>query len=142
MAILYITAVIFLFVIIAFTWYELDQLEPLEKVMYISIGLMISLVVTVILFNFSSKGIEYPVQEMFTTIRNVTILAIMPINAILLLPYLGKQIAKLRFDEITEDEFSKKIIIFAIILIAFAIFEVKYLNSMQLGILDIMNKMS
>ena len=142
MAILYITAVIFLFVIIAFTWYTLDQLEPFEKVIYISVGLMISLIVTVILFNFSSKGIEYQVEEMFTTIRNVTILAIMPINAILLLRYLGKQIGKLRFDKITEDEFSKRIIIFAIILIAFAIFEVKYLTSMQLGVLDIMNKMS
>lgn len=142
MAILYITAVIFLFVIIAFTWYALEQLELIEKTIYIGIGLMVSLLITVILFNFSSRGIEYPVREMFTTIRNVTILAIMPINAILLLPYIGKQLAKLRFDEITEDEFSKRIIIFAIIIIIFAIFEVKYLNNMQLGILDIMNKMS
>lgn len=142
MAILYITAIIFLFVIIAFTWYTLSELEPVEKIMYISIGLMVSLVVTVVLFNFSSKGIEYPVEEMFTTIRNITILAIMPINAILLLPYSGKQISKLKFDEITEDEFSKRIIVFAIILIAFAIFEVKYLTSIQLGILDIMSKMS
>lgn len=142
MAILYITAVIFIFVIISFTWYSLEQLEFAPKIMFISIGLMASLLITVILFNFSSKGIEYPVREMFTTIRNITILAIMPINAILLLPYLGKQIAKLRFDEITEDKFSKRIIIFGIILIVFAIFEVKYLNTMQLGILDIMNKMS
>ena len=142
MAILYITAIIFLFVIIAFTWYTLSELEPVEKIMYIAIGFMISLVVTVVLFNFSSKGIEYPVEEMFTKIRNITILAIMPINAILLLPYLGKQISKLKFDEITEDEFSKRIIVFAIILIAFAIFEVKYLTSIQLGILDIMSKMS
>ena len=103
---------------------------------------MASLLITVLLFNFSSKGIEYPAREIFTTIRNITILAIMPINAILSLPYLGKQIAKLRFDEITEDKFSKRIIIFVIILIAFAIFEVKYLNAMQLGILNIMNKMS
>ena len=142
MAILYITAIIFIFVIISFTWYTLEQLEIIEKVIFIAIGLMASLFVTLILFNYSSEGIEYPVYEMFTKIRNITILAIMPINAILILPYLGKQIAKLRFDEITEDKFSKRIIIFAVILIAFAIFEVKYLNAMQLGILSIMNKMS
>ena len=142
MAILYITAIIFIFVIISFTWYTLEQLEMTEKVIFISIGLMASLLITVLLFNFSSRGIEYTVHEIFTTIRNITILAIMPINAILILPYLGKQIAKLRFDEITEDKFSKRIILFAVILIAFAIFEVKYLNAMQLGILNIMNKMS
>jgi hypothetical protein len=84
MAILYITAIIFIFVIISFTWYTLEQLEIVEKVIFIAIGLMASLFVTLILFNYSSKGIEYPVYEIFTTIRSITILAIMPINAILI----------------------------------------------------------
>ena len=101
-----------------------------------------SLVATVYLFNISGKSVEYPVKEMFVTVRNAAILAIMPVNAILIMPFLGKQIAKLKFEEITEDEFVKKIIIFIVILIIFAIFEVKYLTNMQLGILNIMNNMS
>ena len=142
MAILYFTAIIFLFVIVAFTWYTLEQIEWIEKIIYIAIGLMLSLVITVYLFNMSAKGVGYPVEEMFLTVRNAIILAIMPINAIMIMPYIGKQIAKLKFDEITEDKFVKKILIFIVVVMALAIFETKYLTNMQLGILNIMNNMS
>lgn len=138
MGILYFTSVIFLFVIIAFTWYALDQLEFSEKVLFIVIGLLVAFIVTTFLFNISARNIEYPAEGMMESIRKVTILAIMPINAILFMPYIGKEIGKLKFDEITQEHFAKQMIILTLLLIVLAVFEYKYLIKFQVGILDIM----
>lgn len=138
MGILYFTAVIFLFVIIAFTWYALDQLEVSEKVLFIIIGLVVALIVTNFLFNLSARHIEYPAEGMLESVRKATVLAIMPINAILFMPYIGKEIGKLKFEEITQEHFAKQMILLALLLIVLAIFEYKYLIKFQMGILDIM----
>lgn len=138
MGILYITAIVFIFVIIAFTWYALDQLEIPEKILFIVIGLLVALIVTTFLFNLSAKKIDYPIEGMKESVRKVTVLAIMPINAILFMPYLGRQLGKLKFDEITQEGFAKQIVILALLLIVLAIFEYRYLINFQSGILDIM----
>ena len=138
MGILYFTAIIFLFVIVAFTWYALDQLEVAEKIAFVAIGLLVALIVTTFLFNLSAKKIEYPVEGMMQSVRKLTVLAIMPINAILFMPYIGKEIGKLKFDEITQDKFAKEMIILTFLLIILAVFEYKYLIDFQTGILEIM----
>lgn len=138
MGILYLTAVIFLFVIVAFTWYALDQLEATEKIIFVAIGLLVAVIVTSFIFNLSARHIEYPVEGMMESVRKVTILAIMPINAILFMPYIGKEIGKLKFDEISQELFAKQMIILTLLLIVLAVFEYKYLVKFQLGILDIM----
>lgn len=138
MGILYFTAVIFLFVIIAFTWYALDQLEVFEKIAFVVIGLLVAVIITTFLFNLSARHIEYPAEGMLESVRKVTVLAIMPINAILFMPFAGRQIGKLKFDEISQDEFAKQMIILTLVLIVLAIFEYRYLINFQSGILEIM----
>ena len=138
MGILYVTSIIFLFVIVAFTWYALDQLEVTEKIVFIVIGLIVAIIVTTFIFNLSARNIEYPVEGMMESVRKVTILAIMPINAILFMPYIGKEIGKLKFEEISQELFAKQMIIFTLLLMVLAILEYKYLIKFQMGILDIM----
>lgn len=142
MTLLYITSIVFILVVSAFTWYTLDQLETVEKLLFIAIGLTISTIITTVLFNIAAQNIEYPAIEMMKSVRKVTVFAFMPINAIAFMPFIGKQMSQLRFDEITKIEFAKRVIILIGVLLLLVIFEDKYLIDMQKGILDIMNQMA
>ncbi len=142
MTILYITSIIFILILISFTWYTLDQMESVEKILYIAIGLVFSVIITTTLFNISSKNIDYPVAEMIISIRKMVLFAFVPINAIAFMPFLGRQMSNLKFDQITQVEFAKRLIILLVVLVILGILEHKYLINMQLGILDIINKIS
>lgn len=137
MAIIYLISVIFVIIVIAFTWYTLEALETKEKILLIVIGIIVSLIITIILFNISSAKVKYHSIEMLESVRTVSIIVFLPMNAIIIMPYLGKQISKYRFSEIEKNKLLNRLIIFFIIISVIFIIENKYLISIQNGIMDI-----
>ena len=57
------------------------------------------------------------------------------------MPYIAKLMSKYKFDEITSNELTKKILFLIVITIILFIVEVMYLKNIQLGILNVANKM-
>lgn len=134
--------VIALFIVqIGFTIYRAEAYERIEKVVICVAGTLISWLITIILFNLSSKGIEYSNLEFKHQVSKILVLVFTPINGIIYMPYIVKLMSKYKFNEIKNDELIKKILLLIIITIILFIIEVIYLKNIQLGIINVANKM-
>ena len=136
-----IVVVIALFIVsVGFTWYRLEAYEGIEKVVIAAIGVIICWVVTSVLFDIAAKGIKFPSIEAKEEMSRILVLIFTPINMLILMPYTAKQMSKLKFEEIGTSELVKNLLIFAVIIIVLFFFELKYLNYIQEGIINIANK--
>lgn len=134
--------VIALFIVqIGFTIYRAEAYARIEKVVICVAGTLISWLITIILFNLSSKGIEYSNLEFKHQVSKILVLVFTPINGIIYMPYIVKLMSKYKFNEIKNDELIKKILLLIIITIILFIIEVIYLKNIQLGIINVANKM-
>lgn len=128
-------------VLISFTIYRAEAYERIEKVVICVAGALISWLITIILFNLSSKEIEYSNLEFKHQVSKILVLVFTPINGIIYMPYIVKLMSKYKFNEIKNDELIKKILLLIIITIILFIIEVIYLKNIQLGIINVANKM-
>jgi len=136
-----IVAIALFVVVIGYSAYRLEAFGKTEKVIICVIGIIISAIIASILFSISSSGIQYVNPELKKEIGKTLILVFTPINGLLFMPFVAKKLSMLRFDEITKEEALKKVIIYGIILIVLFIIETKYLESIQIGILNVANNM-
>ena len=137
-----IIVVIALFVdLIGFTIYRAEAYDGMERIVICVAGILISWLLTSILFKLSSIGIEYGNVEIEQEVSKILVLVFTPINGIIYMPYIAKLMSKYKFDEIQSEELFKKIIILIAITILLFIVEVIYLKNIQLGILNVANKM-
>ena len=128
-------------VLLGFTWYRLEAYEGMEKVITCVAGILLSWGITTILFSISSNGMEYLNEEVEREISKILVLVFTPINGIVFMPYVAKIMSKVRFDEMNKQEAVKKILIFCVIILAVFFVEVKYLENIQIGILNVANGM-
>ena len=137
-----IIVVIALFmVLLGFTWYRLEAFEGMEKVIICVVGLLLCWGITTILFSISSNGMNYINDEVENEISKILVLVFTPINGIVFMPYVAQIMSKVKFDEINKQEAIKKILILCVILLAIFFLEIKYLENIQLGILNVANGM-
>ena len=93
-----------------------------------------------LLFSISKSGITYPSDEIEQMVQNMIVIVFTGLNGILMLPYLGRLWDKMSEEEITKQQFQKRICILLIIAIIVFILESNYLNGVQSGILEIYQK--
>lgn len=137
-----IIVVIALFIVlVGFTWYRLEAYEGMEKVIICVAGILLSWLITSILFSISSNGIEYMNEEVKHEISKILVLVFTPINGIAFMPILARIISRSKFDEIDSKEALKQILILVIVVIIVFAIEVMYLRNIQLGIFEVANGM-
>lgn len=134
--IIIITLAIYLVLAIG-TWHYLGSVEKNKKIIFILIGIIVSYLITLIVFSISKSGIIYPNLQIGNAIQNVIVAVFSSLNGILFLPYLGRLCDKIHEDEITKGQFQKRVCILVVIVIFMLILETNYLKNMQTGILDI-----
>jgi len=138
--IFYAMSIVIFAILIKWVLHNMSSLENKTKAIYLVAGIIVVSVISFILFNISKGGVTYPNEEVFKQIRKMLLLLFIPMNGLVILPYLASIIEKVKLEEIESEELKKKIIIFAIILIVAVIFECKYLTNSQLGILAFYHK--
>lgn len=111
------------------------------KIIFIIISTLLILLITFILFNISKSSIQYPNESMVKDVRNILVLTFAPVNGIVIIPFIAKQISRVKENSIEEDELKKKIILMSIIFILILILECMYLKNTQIGILKILENM-
>ena len=137
-----IIVVIALFIVlVGFTWYRLEAYEGMEKVIICVAGILISWLITSILFSISSNGMEYMNEDIKHEVSKILVLVFTPINGIASMPILAKIMSRIKFDEIDSKEAVKQILILGIVLIIIFVIEVMYLRNIQLGIFEVANGM-
>mgnify|MGYP004621710295 FL=1 len=132
--ILIIIAILFL-VLLGWSWNSLGSIDKKEKIKYIIIGLVLTYLLTFIIYAISKIGIQYDNKETMKIIRTVFVLLFAIVNGYILLPYSFKKIEKIKSKEIEEEKLKRSIIILLIIIVTLLIFESIYLGNLQQGIL-------
>ena len=130
-----IVFVLFITYIIS-TWKSTAGFEGIPvRIMYIVIGTLFVLVLTLLFFAFSKIGVNYPKQEMVGTVRTWILLIFVPLNSFIILPQIARLIALVKEEETTKEVFQKRVRRFLIICIILIIFECIYFKSIQNGII-------
>lgn len=135
-----ITVIIAIFLIlIGWSWHNLGNLEKPKKICTMIVELIFIFLLTLIVFNISTNDIKYTNPKEIENVRNILVTLFTFVNGIIVMPGISKIINKVKENEITKEQASKK---FFIILIIFAIIlflECGYFKNIQQGILDVIN---
>ena len=136
---IYIIIVVLFTVLLFWTWNNEKNFEKSsDKIIFMIIGLGILSIVTLIIFNISKSGIEYPNIDILKEVRKIALLIFIPINGYLSLPHIAG--IKFEIDDGENDKkIKRKIIILSIVIIIAIIFEIIYLKDFQNGIINILN---
>jgi|GEM_PF-557034 len=129
-------------ILIAWTWHNLDNISKFQKIACIFAGIIVIYLITLIVFIFSTNGLEYENTDTKQVIKNVIVIVFTGINGIIILPYISKTWMKFLNEEIKKEKFLKRIGIIIMIFTIFIIFECGYMKDTQEGILkryDILN---
>lgn len=139
MSLIIIIIIAIYFILIAWTWQILGNVEKTKKVAVIIIGILIMSIVTLIVFNISKVGLNYENTNAQADVRNVLVAVFTGINGIIVIPQFAKVIEKISEDEIDKKTASRKFLIIAIIFIVCVIIECGYMKDIQKGIINIYN---
>ena len=126
-------------VLIAWTWYSLENIEKTKKIAVIAIGVFLTYIITLIIFSISKAGIDYGNIPNQSTMKNILVILFTGINGIVLLPYVAKILGKINENEIEKDVVKRKIVILIIVFIICMFFECGYLKDTQKGMINIYN---
>lgn len=136
MTLIIIIIIILFLVLLGWMWSSLGNLEKKTKIICIIIGLVVTYILTWIIYQIAKKGIIYESQEAKRIIRNVFVILFTIINGYFLLPYTFRKIEKINNEEIQNKQSKKSIIILIIIVIVLLIFESLYLKNIIKGIIS------
>lgn len=142
MIILIATITVILYIIlISSTLHNLGSVADNKvKILYMVVLLVIILICTLITFYISATGVEYENTKMIGNIRNMILAIFVPVNGLIVMPYLANLLSKIGSNSITQEKFKKRLVILVIIFFIIFIFECSYFKSTQLGILKLINK--
>ena len=129
-----IIATLFL-VLLGWMWNNLGDIEKTTKCICIVGGLILTYILTFIIYSISKIGISYESKEVMKLIQNILIPLFTIINGYVILPYIFKKLNQINNDEIEKEKLKKSIIILIIIVVIVGIAEVLYLKNIQQGIL-------
>lgn len=139
--VIFVIILILFLVLIKWTWHNLGSIEKNKKIAYIIVGILLTFILTSIIYNISKIGITYTDEGVMNTIRNILVIVFTIVNGYILLPYIFKIIDKVNNEEIQKDQLKKKVLLIIVIFIIVLIIEKNYLNNTQLGILQIMDNL-
>ena len=142
MIILIATITIILYILlISSTMHSLKLVESTKvKVGFIVTGFILMLVSIWVTFYISISGLNYENAQIVGRVRNLLVAVFVPVNGLIVMPYLAKMLSKIGSNELTQEKFKKRLIILAIIYFAILIFECSYFKSTQIGILEMIEK--
>ena len=137
---IYLIIALLFVVLIFWTWNNTKDFDDTKKrITFIIFGIIILGVVTLIFFNISKVGIEYPKKEMVNQVRKLTMLIFIPVNGFLSLPHIATIKEQIGQKSLEEEKIKRKIIIIIIVFIITAIIEINYMKDFQNGIIQMLN---
>ena len=124
-------------VVIGWTWNNLGDIDKIKKILIIAGEIFAICLITLIVYAISKNGIDYTNKDVEGNVKTVIVALFTGFNSLILLPFLNKQIIKLKEKETDEKSIIKKITIMFLIFIVCIIFECGYMKDTQKGILQV-----
>ena len=128
---------IILFIVLGIIIYNgLNGMDLKKKIIIFIFEIIVCLIFTMILFNISSLGIEYPNSQSRGIAMKILVTIFTPMNGIILLPNITRLINESQNGEIDKEECARKLKRTLIVFILLVIIEFVYLKNTQIGILS------
>ena len=140
MTLITIGMVLIFVVSIIWTWHNLGNIEKPKKVVFIIIGLLITYLLTMVLYNLSNPDITYPSEEIQKTVSNTLTWVFTGLNALIFLPLIANVLDKILEEEIEKTQAKRRIVIILVIFVVCIFVEKGYIESTQEGIINIYNE--
>ena len=121
------------------SWNNLGQIEKSKKIAVILVGILLTYIITFIVFALSKNNINYNSIIIESTIKNAIVAIFTGVNACIFIPYISKQLEKIHEGEIEKEKFTQKIMTLLVIILILMSFECGYMKTTQQGILKIYN---
>ncbi len=109
------------------------EFEKKEKWIFVIIGIALMYVTVSGAYWLGTKDLE----ATSSTGQNLITFTFVPINGLLILPWVAKMYRQLKFGKMKTEDFKKRCILFGVLLLVILILEVFYFNDIQSGILNI-----
>lgn len=113
------------------------NVEKTKQLLYTMISMGIVYIVVLIIYFFSSIGLS---KEVTSQAKEMITFSFVPVNSIIILPFLIRSFNKRKNKEITTEQLNRRTIIMIIIAIALIIGEFFYFRNIEKGIIDIANE--
>ena len=124
-------------VAIILTYYCLGKdIEKKSKGIFIIIGIAVVYMLVSFVYWISTKDIELGVST--DTIQNLITFTFVPVNCIIILPFLAKSYQHLKANRLKTETFRNRCILLGVILLIILIIEFFYFKDIQNGILSIL----
>lgn len=140
MTLITIGTILIFVVSIVWTWHNLGNIEKPRKVVFIIIGLLITYVLTMLLYNIAKPDITYPSEEIRNVVANTLKLVFTGLNALIFLPLIANVLDKILEEEIEKTQAKRRIVIILVIFVVCIFVEKGYIESTQEGIINIYNE--
>ena len=135
MPLIIIVTIIIYSVLLGWVWASLGDIDKKRKIIIILIEILILYIITLIIFAISKNGINYTSKQAENDIKNVMVIIFTGINALIVMPYINKQIIRLKENEIEKEKLVKKSIILCVIFVICLFIECGYMKDTQKGII-------
>ncbi len=142
MALIVITILIIYIVLTIWSWKNLGYIEKRKKIIYIALGLIITYILTLIIFINSKGDITYPNNEIEKVMQNILVILFTGVNACIIMPYIAKTLDKIHENEITKEKLITRIIVIIVVLAIIYVFEGEYIKSIQNGIINVIENLN
>lgn len=111
------------------------EIDKKEKMIFIIIGIAIMYMTVSVVYGLSIKDTSQ--ERLLEITKNYMIFTFVPVNAILVLPFLASSYKYLKAGKLKREVFRNRIILLAVILVVILIIEFFYFQDIQRGILSI-----
>lgn len=128
--IIFVVIFILYSILIGITFGNMKVFGLKTKLIYLTIGIIINLIITFIIVNVSKINIEN--NQNYNIIKNIDILIFTAINSIMTIPNIGKYLNNEKMEILNKQKVSRKIFILFIMYIIILIFEINYLKGLKI----------
>ena len=136
----FIVGVLIVFYII-WSWKSTKEFPSyFVRASYVAVGTLFITIITLVLFQISKIGVEYPKQEIVGEVRKIVLLIFVPVNGLIVLTQSAGIFTQVKNDIISKSQLNNRIKIWSVIYVIMILFECFYFKSIQNGIISMINK--
>lgn len=139
MPVIIIITIAILLILIELTWKSLEDLEKNQKIIFILVGLIITFIITLIIFNISKSAINYNSKDMIKSVQNILVSVFTALNGLVFIVPVARIYMKIKNKDSNISKIKINIIVMIILFILVIIFETNYFENIQDGIIKIYN---
>lgn len=134
MALIILIILLIYFVLLTWNWKNLGGIEKSKKIMFISIGLLVMYIISLIVFNISKSGSGFDGIINKGVIKNIFVTIFTGINGIVVLPQIARVLDKINEGKYNKKRLKKTLIIVLVVFLIVLLLERLYLKDSIIGI--------